>query len=347
MQIPDVVIIIPYRDRMHHRLFFLRQMSFLFKTEIENAKVQFLFVHQHDKRMFNRGAMKNIGFLAVKRLYPDKYKELTLVFHDIDTLPFHRIFNYETQVGKVRHYYGFETALGGIVSIKAGDFEKVNGFPNYWGWGMEDACLQKRVLSNDMVIDRSDFYKIGSPEILQFFDGMERLVCKRDPQRMKTDFGVDGITTLHNLVYDISGNSLNALDQICDEAISTEPSLQKSLFVNVRYFLSAVSVSKDEYHAYDLRDPTHQIVFPQRPSTDKTRIETKDWVDNICVQSQSLPLPHPPQPQQQLTQFRQPQQPQQNNHHNHHHNHHHHHHPPQPLNRQLIISSNRRRKLIR
>jgi len=311
---PEMVIIVPYRDRMHHRVFFIRQMSFLFKEEIEAENIQFLFVHQHDKRMFNRGAMKNIGFLTVKRSFPENYKDITLVFHDIDTLPFHRLFDYKTDTGKVKHYYGFETALGGIVSIKAGDFERVNGYPNYWGWGMEDACLQNRVLANEMLIDRSEFYKVGSPEILQFFDGVERLVCKRDPQRMKTDFGVDGITSLHNLVFDMSCSSLNANDQLYDETIQEniqDKTLQLSHFVNVRYFLSAVSVTKDEYYEYDLRNPTQHIVFPQRPPTDKTRIETKDWVDNIVTTQHQRHQQHQQHQQQHQQHQQQHQQHQQ------------------------------------
>ena len=99
-------------------------------------------------------------------------------------MPFHKIFSYETDPGIVKHYYGFEYALGGIVVIKGADFEKVNGYPNFWGWGMEDACLQKRCLKQGIQIDRSQFYKIGSPEILQLFDGVSRLICKKDMARM-------------------------------------------------------------------------------------------------------------------------------------------------------------------
>ena len=54
------------------------------------------------------------------------------------------MFDYQTELGTVKHYYGFETALGGIVVIKGADFEKINGYPNYWGWGLEDAALQHR-----------------------------------------------------------------------------------------------------------------------------------------------------------------------------------------------------------
>ena len=74
------------------------------------------------------------------------------------------LLDYETEVGKIKHYYGFEYALGGIISIKGGDFELLNGYPNYWSWSLEDNCLQKRAQRNRITIDRSNFYKVQTPQ---------------------------------------------------------------------------------------------------------------------------------------------------------------------------------------
>ena len=140
-QPPKRVFIVPYRDRIQQKFFFCKQMEFILEGR---SDYEILFVHQCDARNFNRGAMKNIGFLAIKEKYPDSYKDISFIFNDVDTLPFHKLFDYETTPGMVKHHYGFETALGGIVVIKGSDFDLINGYPNYWGWGMEDACLQKR-----------------------------------------------------------------------------------------------------------------------------------------------------------------------------------------------------------
>ena len=40
--------------------------------KIENSKI--LYIHQCDERSFNRGAMKNIGFLFVKKMYQNVTK---------------------------------------------------------------------------------------------------------------------------------------------------------------------------------------------------------------------------------------------------------------------------------
>ena len=161
----------------------------------------YYFIHQKDDRPFNRGAMKNIGFLAIKEKYPENYKDLTFIFHDVDTVPYNKnLLNYDTIHGTIKHYYGFTYALGGIFSIKGSDFEKINGFPNFWAWGFEDNLIQERALDKNLKIDRTNFFKIGDKKILQFMDGLRRLVSKDEAQKYikKTP---DGLETINNLQF--------------------------------------------------------------------------------------------------------------------------------------------------
>jgi hypothetical protein len=53
------LFIIPYRDRFSHGQVFINHMSKI----LEDDEYEFIFVHQCDRRPFNRGAMKNVGFL--------------------------------------------------------------------------------------------------------------------------------------------------------------------------------------------------------------------------------------------------------------------------------------------
>jgi hypothetical protein len=166
-----------------------------------------LYVHQKDNRSFNRGAMKNIGFLVIKKMYPLDYRNITLVFNDIDTMPSSGVeFNYDTQPGNIKHFYGFDYTLGGIVSIKGGDFERLNGFPNFWAWGFEDNLLQMRANKLDIKIDRSEFYKIRDPKIIQLTDSLIREVNSEEYDRFLKNTS-EGISSITDLDYTVDNNT--------------------------------------------------------------------------------------------------------------------------------------------
>jgi hypothetical protein len=269
VKIPKRVFIVPYRNRIQHKFFFSKYMSFILENDDD---YEIYFTHQCDARTFNRGAVKDIGFIAVRNKYPEHYKDITFIFNDVDTIPFNKIFDYETRHGVVKHYYGFKYALGGIVVMKGADFEKTNGFPCFWGWGMEDNVLQKRCEAVGLVIDRSVFYNIGSPEILQLFDGISRIISKKDPWRGEHDNGIDGLRSISQLKYTIDDKSENQNDNIF--AVHNE----KIMFVNVTTFLTHIPFGSEEYYNYDLREPKRKIINPDKiKETKKTVVTTKDW----------------------------------------------------------------------
>ena len=269
VKIPKRVFIVPYRNRIQHKFFFSKYMSFILETDED---YEIYFTHQCDARTFNRGAIKDIGFIAVKNKYPQHYKDITFIFNDVDTIPFAKIFDYETTHGVVKHYYGFKYALGGIVVMKGSDFEKTNGFPCYWGWGMEDNALQKRCEAVGLKIDRSVFYNIGSPEILQLFDGISRIISKKDPWRGENDNGIDGLRTISQLKYTIDEKSENPNDNMFTVHNN------KIMFVNVTTFLTHIQFGSEEYYNYDLREPKRKIINPDKiKETRKTVVTTNDW----------------------------------------------------------------------
>lgn len=269
VKIPKRIFIIPYRNRVQQKFFFSKYMSFILEDKDD---YEILFAHQCDARTFNRGAVKNIGFIAARNKYPEHYKDITFIFNDVDTIPFNKIFDYETTHGIVKHYYGFKYALGGIVVMKGADFEKTNGFACFWGWGMEDNVLQKRCDRIGLKVDRSVFYNIGSPEILQLFDGISRIISKKDPWRGEYDDGKDGLKTISQLLYTIDDKSDNPNDNIF---VVHNPNIK---IVNIKTFLTHIPFGSEEYYNYDLREPKRKIINPDKiKETKKTVIATTDW----------------------------------------------------------------------
>jgi N-terminal domain of galactosyltransferase len=193
----------------------------------------------------------------------------------VDTLPFHKIFDYETKAGIVKHHYGFEYALGGIVVIKGMDFERINGFPNFWGWGNEDSVLQTRCNKYNLKIDRTLFYKIGSPEILQLFDGVSRLISPNEYSLGKSDIGVDGLTSIKNLSFSIDTESLNPND---NKYIVNNPNI---FVINIITFNSLISANQNEFYDYDLREKPNKIINPDPSKLQMTKkvLGTEDWVN--------------------------------------------------------------------
>lgn len=203
---PKIIFIVPYRDREQQLIFFQRHIKYILE-DMDKDEYEVLVIHQKDERSFNCGAMKNIGFLIVREKYPDHYKNITLVFNDVDTLPFSKNFiPYETDIGRVKHFYGFKHTLGGIVSITGQDFEQINGFPNFWAWGYEDNMLNDRVKQARMIVDRSTFYPFADKNILHFYDGYLKQVNKQEFDRFEHGTR-EGVHSLFKINYNVNNDT--------------------------------------------------------------------------------------------------------------------------------------------
>jgi hypothetical protein len=230
VQIPKIIFIVPYREREEQYKFFSTHMKSMLEDK-RPGEYKIHYIHQIDKRDFNRGAMKNIGFMYVKDTYPNDYKNITLVFNDIDIMPLSKnFFDYETVAGVVKHFYGFKHTLGGIVSMNAGDFEKINGFPNFWAWGYEDNLLQKRVESSGIVIDRSVFYPILDKNVLLLHDGITRVVNKHEFDRY-IQMTPEGISSIHGLQY---STTEEGFVNVSSFSTSTEPGVVQNVEYDLR-----------------------------------------------------------------------------------------------------------------
>jgi hypothetical protein len=234
---PNKIFIVPYRNRENQKAEFLKHMTEKILIDEPVGSYEIYFAHQCDKRPFNRGAMKNIGFIAMSKKYPQDYKHITFIFHDVDTMPAEKgMIDYDTWPGVVKHFYGYEFALGGMFSIKGGDFEWSLGFPNFWGWGLEDNMIQDRCLNIGLKIDRSQFYHMRDTRIIRAFDGFERLISKRDTVVYKHETP-DNYMCLRNVRWQLLGE-----------------------FINIVHFECNMDPARQEYATHDIRKGNKLVV---------------------------------------------------------------------------------------
>ena len=241
MSVPKIVFIVPYKNRQEEKLHFSIYMQYILEDYNEND-YEIYYSHQLEDKPFSRGGTKNIGFLVIKNKYPNDYKNITFVFNDIDTIPYEKnILNYITKKGIVKHFFGFTYTLGGIFSIVGADFEKCNGFPNLYGWGMEDNAMNDRVIKNNIIIDRSVFYSIKSKKIINFMNDPRRIINNKDPSNYKKRQLVDNLNNIKNLEYNIVANQENRLKNN-----------NKEFMINITKYRTLENPLNQEYYIQDV-----------------------------------------------------------------------------------------------
>jgi hypothetical protein len=276
--IPKIIFIVPYRDRRQEKSIFSVYMKYIMEDYDKND-YEIYYSHQIDNRPFNRGATKNIGFLAMKKKYPNAYQNITFVFNDVDTVPVKKnTFDYATTKGVVKHFYGFTFTLGGIFSIVGSDFEKCNGFPNNWGWGLEDNAMNDRVLLNEITINRQQFYPRETRDVLHLYDTPNRIINNKEPGNYNTKNLNDNLNNIHELEYVIEPNT--TIDEIGNEtndgtiknSIKVSTIEQKEYMINISNFRTFVN-------------PANEIFYTQNtfynslltPKLYETSVHKKTW----------------------------------------------------------------------
>jgi len=124
-----------------------------------------LVIEQDSGSLFNRGALKNIGFVLAE---PES--DYTC-FHDVDYLPIWADYSWAALPTPIV-WYGAEARpiapgsamkvihnlarfFGGAVLIPNDLYRRVNGCSNsYWGWGYEDGDLRRRFLAAGVKLGR-------------------------------------------------------------------------------------------------------------------------------------------------------------------------------------------------
>tara|TARA_B110000037_G_C17088422_1_gene492962 strand:- start:61 stop:747 length:687 start_codon:yes stop_codon:yes gene_type:complete len=159
------IVIIPYRNRLKHLLYYIKHTAPLLKKHIPDLEI--IVVEQNKKiNLFNKGKLINIGFHYYNNL------EYNYIMNDVDTNPIHLdvIKKYKDPVKNnvIQGIYNHNICLGGIFKFNGFTYKKSNGCPNnFWGWGYEDTCFQQRIELLKIKINR--FKKPNDKDINKYF----------------------------------------------------------------------------------------------------------------------------------------------------------------------------------
>lgn len=154
-----VAIIIPFRNREKHLPVLLRYL-FPLLLKRNNIHARVFVVEQMDRHPFNRGKIKNAGYLEAMKFFPYN----CLIFHDVDLImESHRIpydcthspMHLSVRIDKFNYTLPYLRLFGGVQVLSTEHFQRINGMPNtFWSWGGEDDNLFYRTARRRLRLHR-------------------------------------------------------------------------------------------------------------------------------------------------------------------------------------------------
>jgi N-terminal region of glycosyl transferase group 7/N-terminal domain of galactosyltransferase len=219
---PRLNIVVPYRAREAHLNIFVQMVRAYFARDKVDRDIPYsaLIIEQENGLPFNRGALKNIGFVLGK-----ESSDYTC-FHDVDYIPVWADYSW-SDVPMAIVWYGAESRpirlshrdrgvrhdlnkfYGGAALMPNELFEKANGYTNAnWGWGPDDLDLKHRfgAIGVEMGRRKGTFQPLDHDSEAYELDGSPSAAAQVSLKQLKDrwELGIDAPDDgLSNLRYQI------------------------------------------------------------------------------------------------------------------------------------------------
>ncbi|XP_046558088.1 beta-1,4-N-acetylgalactosaminyltransferase bre-4-like [Haliotis rubra] len=200
-----LAVIIPYRDREENLKILLNNLHRVLQKQ--QAEYAIFVVEQESGTPFNRGLIKNIGYLEAQALcHFDCF-----TFHDVDlvteserntymcgTLAVHHARRLNTWNYRVLYTFLF----GGVLTFNETYFSTINGYSNlYFMWGAEDDDLFERMRKKQLRFVASKYprYTALNHEREPRHPKEKMKIYANSSQRMDTD-GLNSMGRLYQVI---------------------------------------------------------------------------------------------------------------------------------------------------
>ena len=139
-------------------------MQYYLHSHFPDSDFSLWIIEQDDEELFNRGWLVNVGLKEIMTKHPETQ---CIILNDVDLvpdLPFgsrglvpYNQCDLPIQLGSELEHFNwgvpYDACAGGIVSMNANDWRKINGLSNdYIGWGGEDDDLYERLRINKLLV---------------------------------------------------------------------------------------------------------------------------------------------------------------------------------------------------
>lgn len=159
-------IVVPYRDREEHRARFVPHLRGWLARHQPDIPYRVTIVEQENGLPFNRGTLKNIGFVLGAEA-----SDYT-VLHDIDYLPDDADYGWAPHPTAILRHGAesrpvapgrsaatvtsdLDSTFGGVLLLPNTVFRAIDGYSNlFWGWGYEDFDFSLRMRARRIEMGR-------------------------------------------------------------------------------------------------------------------------------------------------------------------------------------------------